>query len=82
MTIYQTKMLTSTDKHIAGRHIAFCWLTNNVSQFEERGGKEDCQTGLRSTEQTRVARKVRKHHDLNSTQTTGHPIHSPIVTIK
>jgi len=66
-------MFASTDKYIAGRYIALYSLGNNVSQFEETAGKEDCQTSLRRTEKTRSARKVGKHHGLNSTQTTGHP---------
>lgn len=72
MALYPNEMLTSTDKGIAGRKTAGCLLANNVSQFEETAGEDDCQTGLRSTELTGVARKARKH-DLNSTQTTGHP---------
>lgn len=72
MALYHNKMLTSTDKGIAGRKTAACLLANSVSQFEEAAGEDNCQTGLRSTEQTGVARKVRKH-DLKSTQTTGHP---------
>lgn len=68
MAIYQNKALTSTDKCTAGRHVA-----SSISQFEETGEKRRLLDRFESTEQTRVARKVRKHCDLNSTQTTGHP---------
>jgi len=66
MAIYQSKTLASTDNCIAGKHLVLLyWLANSISQFEETVGEEDCQTGLRSAEQTRGARKVRTHRDLN-----------------